>query len=157
MALPLDRTFNVVADCERFEEYIGELREAVRDPTEPPPLAATHPNLYRLRQTTRREPRQWLHLRMVARNAEIIVWIRTDNLYVVGFEQVRGARYEFGVDPANDAKEKNKKKKDKEKKAKKKNKKEDQEQQERRPLISGATFLGFNGGYGDLRQLQTVS
>lgn len=89
---------------------------------------------------------------MVAGNDEIIVWIRTDNLYVVGFEQVQGARYEFGSDPDNDTKEKNKK--DKEKKAKKKKEKEEQV---RRHLITGATWLGFDGGYDDLGQPQPVS
>lgn len=152
--MALEKTFNVGEHGRLFEDYMHALRDALRDPREAPPLA-NHPDLHLLRPTTRREPPQWLHLTMETadRDASIVVWIRTDNLYVIGFEQVQGARrrFELGSDPKNDAKKK--KDKGKEKKAKKKKEKED-ETDHQGPLIAGATFLGFDGGYGDLRQLQ---
>lgn len=150
---PLEWTFNVGEHSEDFEEYIRLLRDQLTDPDNQDPPLANHPNLHLLRRTTRREPRRWLHLRMVADNDEIIVWIRTDNLYVVGFEQVRGGR-RYETNPDDDSKEKNKR--DKEKKAKKKKEKGGQAQQQRQPLIPGATFLGFGGGYGDLGELQSL-
>lgn len=152
--MALEKTFNVGEHGRLFEDYIHVLREALSDPSQAPPLA-NHPELHLLRPTTRREPRQWLRLTMETadNDASITVWIRTDNLYVVGFEQVQGPRrrFEFGSDPKNDAKKK--KDKDKEKKAKKK--KEKEEEADQGPLIAQATFLGFDGGYNDLRQLQS--
>uniref|UniRef100_A0ACD5WGB8 Uncharacterized protein n=1 Tax=Avena sativa TaxID=4498 RepID=A0ACD5WGB8_AVESA len=113
-----------VADCSAFVSRIGELRNDVRDPGR----ESLFDGLYMLRPYTP-VPERWLHLRLVYRNSAIVLLVRMDDLYLVGFRQEGqgGNTWEFGVAGITPQ------------------------------LINRSERLGFGGGYygsalGDLRE-----
>lgn len=109
----IEWAFNVQNDSPAFVPRINNLRYQLRD------LAREqlYDNLYMLRPFMS-VPRQWLRVRMQdGGDTEITLWVRTDNLYVVGFEGT--GTWEFG-------------------------RRGDRDWQQ---LLSGSQPLGFDGGY----------
>uniref|UniRef100_A0ACD5TQB3 Uncharacterized protein n=1 Tax=Avena sativa TaxID=4498 RepID=A0ACD5TQB3_AVESA len=109
----IEWAFNVQNDSLAFVPRINDLRYQLRD------LAREqlYDNLYMLRPFTS-VPLQWLRVRMQdGGGTEIMLWVRTGNLYVVGFKGT--GTWEFG-------------------------RRGDRDWQQ---LLSGSQPLGFDGGY----------
>ncbi|CAL4906547.1 unnamed protein product [Urochloa decumbens] len=83
-------SFNVTSsDAQRFRKFIDELRQTLRVPDQP----------YVMQRAARLPPQvdnpRMMDITLRANSNEVVLRLRTDNLYVVGFRNARDVWYEF--------------------------------------------------------------